>query len=191
MKIAAIIGFLIASFMSGYISDVITARRIIKNRGLAIPEGRLISLIPGCIFARIGCIIVAFACQHKAHWAVIAVGFGLGKFLQNVKCYCSSEITLCTASFGTVFAPNIAMTYLIDSYPAFASEILVVVNVSKNLVAFLFVFVAVDWIDSQGWIEVYTVMFVILTASLLAAIPLYFFGAAMRRFLARRLWREI
>lgn len=83
-------------------------------------------------------------------------------------------------SFGTVYTPNIAMTYLLDGYPAFAQEVLVAVNVSKNLVAFLFLYVAVDWIEDQGWIQVYMVMFMVTSLAVVLAIPMYFWGYRAR-----------
>ena len=73
------------------------------------------------------------------------------------------------------------MTYLLDCYPAFAQEILVVVNVVKNLIAFLFVYVAVDWVNSQGWIQVYMIMFMVVTLAIALAVPLYFQGGKSRR----------
>ncbi|KAH7024150.1 aldehyde dehydrogenase [Ilyonectria destructans] len=161
MQIAAIIGFVVACYGGGYICDVITARCIVRNRGVFVPEQRLISLSPGCLVAPIGCIIVAFACDKSLHWAVIAVGFGM-------------------VSFGTVYAPNVAMTYLLDSYPVFAQEILVAINVTKNLVAFLFLYVAVDWINSQGWIQVYMIMFMVVSLSMLLSIPIYLYGRKAR-----------
>ncbi|KAH7162008.1 aldehyde dehydrogenase [Dactylonectria estremocensis] len=161
MQVAAIIGFVIACYGGGYICDVITARLIVRNGGVFVPEQRLISLAPGCLVAPIGCIIVAIACDRSLSWVAIAVGFGM-------------------VSFGTVYAPNVAMTYLLDSYPAFAQEILVAINVTKNLVAFLFLYVAVDWINSQGWIQVYMIMFAVVTLSMLLALPIYLFGRRAR-----------
>lgn len=72
------------------------------------------------------------------------------------------------------------MTYLLDSYPVFAQEILVAINVTKNLVAFLFLYVAVDWINSQGWIQVYMIMFMVVSLSMLLAIPIYLYGRKAR-----------
>ncbi|EFX02135.1 aldehyde dehydrogenase [Grosmannia clavigera kw1407] len=161
MQIAALIGFVFACYGGGYISDVITARLIIRNRGTFVPEQRLVSILPGCFIGPAGCILIAFACDRSLHWSAIAVGFGM-------------------VSFGTVYAPNIAMTYLLDCYPEFSQEILVAVNVVKNLVAFLFLYVAVDWIKSQGWIQVYMIMFMVVTLPLLLAIPLYYFGRRAR-----------
>ncbi|KAI1450434.1 MFS transporter [Annulohypoxylon stygium] len=161
MEIAAVIGFGIACYGGGYISDVITAHLIVRSRGTFVPEQRLISLVPGSLVSPVGCILLAFACAYQLHWVAIAFGFAM-------------------VSFGTVYAPNIALTYLIDCYTPFAQEILVVVNVFKNLVAFLFAYVAVDWVNSQGWIQVYMVMFMVVTLSMVLAIPVYFFGGKAR-----------
>lgn len=79
MQVAAIIGFLIGCFAGGYLADVITAIVIQKQRGAVYPEQRLIAMLPGCLLAPIGCIVVEFACAHKLHWVAIAFGSGMGK----------------------------------------------------------------------------------------------------------------
>ena len=83
-------------------------------------------------------------------------------------------------AFGCVFTPNIAITYLIDCYPAYASDVVVAVNVVKNVITFAFLYTAVDWIATAGWIQVYMIMFMLVTLSTLLAIPLYFYGARLR-----------
>lgn len=83
-------------------------------------------------------------------------------------------------SFGTIYAPNIAITYVVECFPATASECLVAINVWKNLVAFLFLYVAVDWVASQGWIQVYMIMFMLVTLSMFIALLFYFFGGRWR-----------
>lgn len=84
-------------------------------------------------------------------------------------------------SFGTVFAPNIAITYVVESYPDCATESVVVINATKNLLAFLFLFVAVDWVHVSGWLEVYMIMFMLSVLAMVMAIPLYLFGSDLRR----------
>jgi hypothetical protein len=51
---------------------------------------------------------------------------------------------------------------------------LVLINVFKNLVAFLFLYVAVDWINEGGYVQVYMVMFGLNVALLACALPLYY-----------------
>ena len=89
-----------------------------------------------------------------------------------------------TVSFGTVYAPNIALTYVVESYPDFAPEGLVIVNAFKNLVAFIFLYVAVNWIHNSGWIEVYMIIFMLVSLTMLSAIPLYVFGERLRKWMS-------
>ena len=84
MQIAALIGFIIACYVGGYVSDVITTKRILREGGVIYPEQRLLSIIPGALIPPVGCIIVACACSQQLHWAVIAVGFGMGKYSPNL-----------------------------------------------------------------------------------------------------------
>ncbi|SPO07008.1 related to MFS transporter [Cephalotrichum gorgonifer] len=166
MQVAALVGFVTACFAGGYLADVLTARMIKRHDGAVFPEQRLASLIPGCFIAPAGCIIIAFACSRNLHWVAIAFGFGM-------------------VSFGTVYAPNIAVTYVVESRPKHASEAIVIINVAKNLVAFLFLYVAVDWVAARGWIEVYMIMFMLVALSMLFAIPLYFFGRKLSAWSSR------
>ncbi|KAH7357401.1 putative MFS transporter [Pyrenochaeta sp. MPI-SDFR-AT-0127] len=161
MQIAAIIGFVIGSYAGGYAADTITAAVIRRHRGAVYAEQRLIALIPGCLIAPVGCILIAFACSEKLQWVAIAIGFGF-------------------VSFGTIYGPNIAITYVVECYPRHAAECLVAINVFKNFVAFLFLYVAVDWVSSRGWIEVYMIMFMLVSLGMLSAIPFYFFGRKWR-----------
>jgi hypothetical protein len=52
-------------------------------------------------------------------------------------------LNVSTVSFGTVYTPNIAITYAVDSFPEQAAQSVVSINVFKNMVAFLFVYQAV------------------------------------------------
>ncbi|PYI14942.1 putative MFS transporter [Aspergillus violaceofuscus CBS 115571] len=79
-------------------------------------------------------------------------------------------------SFGSVFAPNIALAYLTHWHQREATQCLVLVNVVKNLVAFLFLYEAVVWVQGQGYLEVYLVMFALGVVTVAGALPLYLCG---------------
>lgn len=153
-------------------ADVITAAVIRRQGGTMFPEQRLIALVPGCLTAPAGCILVAFACSEKLHWVAIAFGFGMGKPLSPRL----DNSNILAVSFGTVYSPNIAITYVVESCPQFAAESLVVINVFKNFVTFLFLYTAVDWVQSQGWVQVYMIMFLLVSLGSLLAIPFYYMG---------------
>jgi hypothetical protein len=183
MQVAAIIGFVLACFAGGYVADAITARMIIRQ-GRVFPEQRLVSLIPGSVIAPVGCIIVAVACSRQLSWVAVAFGFGMGKQPPassrgehpSTDKYRGNS----SASFGTVYAPNIAITYVVESRPKQASEALVSINVFKNLASFLFLYTAVDWVAARGWLEVYMIIFMLVTLSMLLAVPFYFYGSRLR-----------
>ncbi len=69
---------------------------------------------------------------------------------------------------------------MVESRPKQASEAIVAINLFKNLVSFLFLYTAVDWVTARGWLEVYLVIFMLVTLSMLLAIPFYFFGSKFR-----------
>lgn len=140
--------------LSDFINGVIVRR---SRNGHMLPEDRLITLIPGMAYGPAGCVLLAFACENKLHWAAIAVGFGL-------------------VSFGSVYTPNIAITYIAHRHQGDAAKCLVLVNVFKNMVAFLFLYFAADWVQSHGYLEVYMVMFALGTVTVASAFPLYFFN---------------
>ncbi|OQD66480.1 hypothetical protein PENPOL_c004G00574 [Penicillium polonicum] len=157
MEIAAIIGFVIACFGGGCISDIITAYVVKRSGGEIRPEQRLVSLLPGMFIAPAGCILLAFACQDKLSWVAIAFGFGM-------------------VSFGEVYTPNIALTYVVHCHQKHAAQCLVLINIFKNILAFLFLYEAVPWVTSQGFTQVYMIMFMLNMLTLVLAVPLYFYG---------------
>ncbi|CAI7604350.1 unnamed protein product [Penicillium crustosum] len=163
MQVAAIIGFVVACYGGGSLSDIITGYIVRHSSTQNIwPEQRLISLIPGMAFGPAGCILLAFACGNQLHWSAIAVGFGL-------------------VSFGSVYTPNIAITYIVHRNPRDAAKSLVLINVFKNLIAFIFLYVAVEWVNQSGYVQVYMIMFMLNVLVLISAVPLYFFDAKKRR----------
>jgi hypothetical protein len=50
----------------------------------------------------------------------------------------------------------------------------------KNLVSFLFIYEAVDWVGSRGWLEVYMIMFMLVSLVMLLGVPFYFFGSKLK-----------
>lgn len=158
MQVAAIVGFLLACYGGGYLSDVINSIVVRRSGQLVIrAEQRLISLLPGMAIGPAGCILLALACGQQLHWSAIAVGFGM-------------------VSFGTVYTPNIAITYIVHLHRTEAAESLVLINVVKNVVAFTFLYVAVDWADKEGYVQMFMIMFMLNVLTLLCALPLYYFG---------------
>lgn len=158
MQVAAIVGFLLACYGGGYLSDVISSIIVQRSSDIAIrPEQRLVSLLPGMLIGPAGSILLAFACGNQLHWSAIAVGFGM-------------------VSFGEVYTPNIAITYIVQLHQKDAAKSLVLVNIFKNLLTFAFLYVAADWARKEGYIQVFMIMFMLNALTLLCALPLYIYG---------------
>lgn len=186
MQVAALVGFSFACVGGGYISDVILSRQITKNGGVFFPEQRLVSLLPAFWISPAGCIVTAICCANQLSWVGIAFGFGMRRSLPlSRRREFTPWLTISAVSFGTVFNPNIAVTYVLDSFPAVAADCLVMINACKNLVAFLFLYVAVEWVNDRGWIEVYMVMFVLTTVGIVSSGALYYWRTTIQHVSAR------
>jgi hypothetical protein len=66
-------------FLGGYMSDVITARQIIKNKGNVITEHRLKSLIPLGWVSPLGCLLAGLDGEKLWPWYSIGITFGMRK----------------------------------------------------------------------------------------------------------------
>ncbi|KAI1622066.1 hypothetical protein EDD37DRAFT_684070 [Exophiala viscosa] len=171
IQIAALIGFIFGTFAGGWMSDVITTRRILKNGGHVHPEQRIFSILPFALIAPVGCIVIAFACSEKLSWVAVAFGYGM----------ISQRLAFKSSLLRHGLCPDIAITYVVDCYPQFAGECLVAVNAFKNLLAFIFLYTAVEWIAADGWVQVYMIMFMLVSLATLMGVPLYFWGHTLRR----------
>ena len=70
---AILVGAMIGLFTAGPLSDWISARQTIRNRGIREPEMRLLAMIPYVIIMYIGNIIVSVGYQNKWPWEAIVV----------------------------------------------------------------------------------------------------------------------
>ena len=96
-----------------------------------MPEDRLVLLIIPFIIGPAGLLMFGFGAQRGLHWMVLYVGYAF--------------ISISPA------AANIAMTYVLDSYPEVALEGMLIVNGVKQLVAFGFTYGFTHWVSSVGY----------------------------------------
>ncbi len=116
-------------------TDIWAERQARRNHGIFQPESRLALLILIAPIVTVGQLMIGFGCEYKLHWAIIYVGFGF-------------------MSVGLTGVSNIVMTYVMDSYFAIAAECLLLVNGSKNVIAFGFSYAAIPWVQKQGYEKV-------------------------------------
>ncbi|CAK7218015.1 hypothetical protein SEUCBS140593_003400 [Sporothrix eucalyptigena] len=162
INIPSLIGNLFGCFTSGYLLDRFAEWRARRNDGIFVPESRLpLVVIPG-VLVPVGTLLFGFAAEEKMHWAVGYVGYGL-------------------VAIGLSATANIAMIYVMDSYYPVAAEALLLVNGFKNVVAFGFLHGIVTWVGESGYEAAFGTLAGLYIAIIGLAIPLYYFGARIRR----------
>ena len=164
-SIASILGIATGAIAGGLISDKIAQRSTRRNNGIREPEHRLPALLPAALAAPMGCLAFGLTFANNTHW----IGPCAGLFLIN---------------FGIACGPNVALTYVVDSYLPWAGEAMVTVNALKNLVAFGMSYGAVPWLMKDGWAKMWGSATGISAAVILTCVPMYLLGKASRRMTA-------
>lgn len=146
--LGAFIGVIFAElFCSGSLSDWLVARLAKKNDGKRSPEMRLWLGHPGAILSAIGLAIWGASVQMNWHWM-------------------SGQVALFLFAVGLQVGNTTLSTYIVDSYPEHAIEVItfysVVINVrgfkcSKSIAnnfqisAFIAPWYIYDWVDAVGY----------------------------------------
>ncbi|KAF3031576.1 hypothetical protein E8E12_000958 [Didymella heteroderae] len=159
---------LIALPMLGNGSDKIIKWAAKRNGGVHEPESRLLPLfIP--ILVGIGSAVIygqAGQFPENFHWFAIVFAYAGYYF-----CFIGANI--------------VGITYLLDSYPARAGPMLVVITAFRGFVSFGTSYGVAKFIETHGYNGSFGT-YAGLTALLGAmAIPIYFFGKSVRRFTGR------
>ena len=127
-----LVGNLVGALSGGIATDVYAEYRAKRNKGVFVPETRLVPLIVSVVTVPAGLLMFGYGTQKSLHWAVIFVGYGL-------------------INVGLTGASNIGMTYVMDSYFPVAAEALLLVNGLKNVIAFGFIYGITPWTTSAGY----------------------------------------
>jgi len=110
-------------------------RRCARRRGgKFVPEDRLVFLVIPFVVGSAGLLMFGFGAERGLHWMLLYVGYGC--------------ISISPA------AANIAMTYVLDSYPEVALEGMLMVNGVKELVTFAFTYGFSQWYSKVGYAAV-------------------------------------
>ncbi|GES65802.1 MFS transporter [Aspergillus terreus] len=160
--LSSFIGILVAFPIAGPLTDVLSRILRRRNNNVHKPEHRIPALIVPFIISPIGLIIFGEAISQHMHYAVAAVGQAMA-----------------TASLALV--PSVMLSYVVDAYPRTSGEALVLVNASKNVVAFGLTKGSYAWMEMEGVRKMFFEFAGIQWAVLLLGLPLYFFGPWVRR----------
>ncbi|CAG85246.2 DEHA2B06644p [Debaryomyces hansenii CBS767] len=159
--ISPFIGGILGSLSAGLISDRLSRFLITRNDGVYEPEFRLFMLIPSTFFTALGLMGFGWSSYEKDVWAGPVILFGC-------------------LSFGSSMASTTAITFVVDSYKMFASEALVSLNFSKNLLGFIFSLFNNGFFDAKGGRTTFIVYGAVQIFVSLFGIPLYIYGKKIR-----------
>ncbi|CUM48843.1 uncharacterized protein AC631_00379 [Debaryomyces fabryi] len=159
--ISPFVGGILGSLSAGLISDRLSRYLIARNDGVYEPEFRLLMLIPSTFFTSLGLMGFGWSSYEKDKWVGPVILFGC-------------------LSFGSSMASTTAITFVVDSYKMFASEALVSLNFSKNLLGFIFSLFNNGFFDAKGGRTTFVVYGAVQIFVSLFGIPLYIYGKKVR-----------
>ncbi|KAL4888834.1 putative MFS transporter [Aspergillus ambiguus] len=160
--LSSFIGVLIAFPIAGPLTDLLSRVLRKRNNNIHKPEHRIPALIVPFLVSPVGLIVFGYAVSRQMHYAVPAVGQAM------------------TAAALTL-VPSVMLSYVVDAYPRTSGEALVLVNASKNVVAFGLSKGSYAWMGMEGVRKMFYEFAGIQWAVLFLGLPLYVFGPWVRR----------
>ncbi|RYP84312.1 hypothetical protein DL769_001227 [Monosporascus sp. CRB-8-3] len=164
-SLGAFIGYIFALPFTD-ISDRLAARLTLRNDGIREAEMRLGAMLPGMIIGPVGLIVYGLTAELNLHW----IGYYIGTVL---------------TSWGGYFFFCFTLAYAVDSYYADTSEMLIAMNIGKQIVSFGLGFGVLDWVLRRGYAVVISGIFcAVLLANNLLLIVFMIWGKRIRRYVA-------
>ncbi|KAH8433068.1 putative MFS transporter [Aspergillus melleus] len=160
--LGAFIGILIVFPIAGPLTDHLSQWMRNRNNGIHKPEHRIPALIVPFIISPIGLIVFGYTISRHMHYAAPAVGQAM-------------------AAAGLTLVPSVMLSYVVDSYPYTSGEALVLVNASKNVVAFGLSKGSVSWMTREGIDNMFYEFAGIQWIVIALGLPLYFAGPWLRK----------
>ncbi|KAJ4297325.1 hypothetical protein N0V88_004243 [Collariella sp. IMI 366227] len=134
INIPGLIGNIAGSYAGGWLVDVFCDWRTKRNKGVFEPENRLHLCILPLFITGAGCVLFGYGVERTLHWTSLFFGYGM-------------------ISFALTAVPTATMAYVSDCVLPVNSDALMLVNGSKNIVAFGFLYGIVPWVEKVGYVD--------------------------------------
>lgn len=159
--LSSFIGIIIAFPIAGPLTDYVSQWLRRRNNNIHKPEHRFPALLVPFLLCPPGLIIFGYSFAHQRHYIGPAAGAALS----------AASLTL---------VPSVMLSYVVDSYPRTSEEALVLVNASKNVVAFGLAKGSYSWMALVGVDKMFYEFAGIQWAVIALALPLYYAGPWIR-----------
>ncbi|KAI3316478.1 putative MFS transporter [Xylariaceae sp. AK1471] len=164
--VGSVLGFLLAVPFTPT-SDMLAAYLTRRNNGIREAEMRLGVMLPAMIIGPVGLVVYGLTAELNLHW--IGYFFGAGM-----------------VSWCGYFFYSFTLAYAVDSYNNNTSEMLMAMNVGKQLVSFGLGFKVLDWITQSSYAVVISAGFgTILLVNNLFLIVFMIWGKDIRRSMSK------
>ncbi|KAK9387715.1 major facilitator superfamily domain-containing protein [Lipomyces mesembrius] len=162
LYVSPFVGGILGTAVAGKISDMIVRVMTKRNNGTYEPEFRLLMVAAVAVSVAIGLMGFGWSAYDDDIWVVPTVFFGI-------------------ISFGCCLGSTTAITFAVDSYRMYAGEALVTLNLTKNVLGFVFSLFTNTFIEHAGTKATFVTFGCIQLFVCLLAVPLYMFGKVFRR----------
>lgn len=168
VNIGQIVVAIVALPLLGHGSDKLVKWRAQRNNGIHEPENRILPLILPLVVGVFSSVLYGLAAQNPTnyHWFT---------YVWVVAAY----------YFAFVGANIVAITYLLDSYPARAGPLLVIVCAMRGVMSFGVSYGIQPMIDSEGYAGAFGIFAGLTAAFGLLGIPIFIWGKNIRAFTGR------
>ncbi|KAM0327482.1 hypothetical protein ACHAQA_005770 [Verticillium albo-atrum] len=152
-----LVGLLVGLPVGGALADFLFNRATKHSGGAQDPRSRLPATIVGALISPAGCLVIGFALKNPSNWAPVVVGWAM-------------------LALGLTSSANILLTYSVDTIPSRAGHIGVLVNLTKNSLAFGVSYTSISWTQAMGPVGQFATMAGLLWFAYLLVIPVWFYS---------------
>ncbi|PYH95319.1 MFS transporter [Aspergillus ellipticus CBS 707.79] len=161
-SLGSFVGILVVWPIAGPLTDSLSSYLRKRNNNVHKPEHRIPALIVPFLIGPVGLVVFGYTISRNMQYVAPAAGSAMS----------AASLTL---------VPSVMLSYVVDAYPHTSGEALVVVNTSKNIVAFGLSKGSVSWMTNQGVAKMFYEFAGIQWAVLTLGLPLYFAGPWIRK----------
>lgn len=167
LYIAPLIGGILGSSVAGKLSDILTRYMSRRNNGVYEPEFRLVLALPVALVTAFGLMGFGWSAYRHDPWIAPDVFFG-------------------AIAFGCSLGSTLSVSFVVDSYKEHAGEALVTMNLTKNVLGFIFSLWYNNALTAAGSRTVFVVLGVVQIVCCVFAIPMYIYGKRFRSWTFRK-----